>query len=220
MPDARENYTYLITTSILDSFEWFNNCPPSWKDKAHKDILSSLRREPWKPHKSAKRGMEFEDMVYAHARLKKSTGGSRHFQEVVNKCRGGKFQQVLKKNIKVNGNNVVLYGKVDVLFEDRILDIKTTENYRGASKYLNGWQHLLYLYMSGLQDFSYLVVLFEEYPSLLIVDKYETPFHTDNPIDLLEDIEHGIMDLHDWIDSEGLWHDYEMKFSNNWKKAR
>lgn len=215
---AKENYTYLITTSILDNFEWLNNCPPSWRDRAYAGIVSSIRRDPWKGHQAAQRGMDFEAQIYSHAKLKNSNSGSKHFQAIVNKCRGGKFQQVLKKEITVEGKKVVLYGKVDVLFPERILDIKTTENYRGASKYLNGWQHILYLYMSGLKDFSYLVALFEEYPSMTIIDKYETPFHVENPEELLLDIKAGITDFHDWLESESLFHDYEQKFSNNWKR--
>lgn len=218
MSRAKENYTYLITTSILDSFNWFNSCPPSWRDRAYASIIGNIKREPWKPHPTAKRGIQFESMIYAHARLQESEEGTKYFQNIVDKCRGGKFQQVLKKEINVRGKTVVLYGKVDVLFPDRILDIKTTENYRGDDKYLSGWQHILYLYMSGLKEFTYLVALFEEYPSLKIVDIYETPFRIQNPSSLLLDIKAGVETFHDWLESENLFFDYEQKFSNNSRK--
>ena len=177
-----------------------------------------MKREPWKAHPTARRGQEFESAIFAHARLKESNEGTKHFQNIVLKCRGAKFQQVLKKDITVRERNIVLYGKVDVLFPDRIIDIKTTENYRGEDKYLGGWQHILYLYMSGLKEFTYLVALFEENPSMTVIDVYETPFRIQNPGSLLLDIKAGIDEFHEWLEDEGLWFDYEQSFSNNRKK--
>lgn len=212
----KENYTYLITTSILDSFNWLNSCPPSWRDRAYKGIVASLKREPWTPHKTAERGINFENMIFSHSRSIVNNTGSKYFQAMVDRVKGGRFQQVIKKTIKgPRDRNVLLYGKADVVMPDKIIDIKTTEVYRGDDKYLNGWQHILYLYMTGLCDFTYLVALFEEFPSNNMIDVYAIDYHVDNPNELLQDIKDGVGRFHEWLEDEGLFHHYEQTFSNN-----
>ena len=53
----------LVTSSILDSFSWLSNCPPSWKEKALEEFGNSLKRiyTPLSP--AVKRGMDFEDRI-------------------------------------------------------------------------------------------------------------------------------------------------------------
>jgi len=148
--------------------------------------------------------------VYENA----GSGGSKHFREVADKVRGAKFQQVLKKNINVEGREVLLYGKVDALFPTRIVDIKTTENYRGNDKYMGGWQHTLYCYMSGLKEFDYLVALFEPYPRNTMIAVYEICYKAGSDEALLEEIQRGIWHFYEWLMVEELFYDYENIFSN------
>lgn len=203
----------LITTSILDSYRWYKICPPNWRDRAYKSLVSSIRREGYKPHKTAARGIEFEKAVY-----RKAGGGSELFNEIVGKCSGGRPQQVTKKTIQVQGRDVLLYGKIDVLFPHKIVDIKTTENYRGDDKYLGGWQHKIYLLCTGLNQFEYLVALFEPFPSNRMITYYETPYINDDHKALKEEVIEGIEEFFEWLKVEGLFYDYETIFSNPWGK--
>lgn len=210
-----EQTTLLITTSILDSYEWWKKCPPSWKTRAFNGIVASLRREPWTPHPTAERGIKFEDAIY-----KNHSGGSEKFRKIVDKCRGGKFQQTLKKEVTINGRKVLLFGKVDVIFpKKRIIDIKTTEGFRGNEKYLGGWQHKLYTYMSDVDLFEYTVVMFEEYPSNNIIGVYDIPYQVGCRKELWKDIYAGIWEFYEWLLENELFYDYEQIFSiPRWKR--
>lgn len=206
--------TLLITTSILDAFGWYRRCPPSWRKRAHADLVAKIRRERYEPHVSAQRGIEFEDAIY-----EQKTGGSAQFKRVSERCSGGIYQRVMKETIQVNGRDVLLYCKSDVLFPDvKLIDIKTTENYRGDDKYLQGWQHKLYLYVAGLSEFEYVVVMFDKFPSNTIVDHYVIPYTNDNPNELLKEIKAGIWDFYEWLVQEELFYDYEQIFSNARRK--
>lgn len=206
-----KNPSYLITPSILDSFRWLNVCPPSWRDRAYGSIVSTIRREPWKPSNSAKRGMKFEQTVYAKA-YSINESGSELFRSVVEIVKGGAYQKVLKKNIEVQGLDVVLYGKADVLFNDKIIDIKTTEKFN-KDNYLEGWQHRIYTFVSDIKDFEYLIVLFEPYPSLTIMDVMKVPYESTG--NELEEIKQETVKLFEWLKDERLFHDYEQIYSNN-----
>lgn len=70
--------------------------------------------------------------------------------------KGGLWQQTCKKDLRVNNQDFLLYGRVDVLKRDTIYDIKFTSNYE-LDKYLNSSQHLIYLYCLGLPKFQYLI---------------------------------------------------------------
>lgn len=68
----------------------------------------------------------------------------------------GLWQQSVKKEIRVGNQEFLLYGRTDVIKRDTIYDIKFTSNYE-LGKFLDSSQHLIYLYCSGLPNFSYLI---------------------------------------------------------------
>jgi len=214
---SQEQPTLLITTSILDSYAWYRKCPPNWRKNAYSSLVSTIRREKYTPHKTAQRGIDFEDAIYRSA-VGSAGAGSEKFNHVVEKVKRGRYQVTLKKNIEVEGRNILLFGKADVVFKNRIVDIKTTENYRGDDKYLSGWQHKLYLLMSELYDFKYLVTLFDKFPSNTIIGTYEVDYYNTNHQELLEDVKAGIWDFYEWLMSEELFYDYETIFSNSRRK--
>ena len=70
--------------------------------------------------------------------------------------KNGLWQESVKKEIKVGNQEFLLYGRTDVIKRDTIYDIKFTSNYE-LGKFLDSSQHLIYLYCSGLPNFSYLI---------------------------------------------------------------
>jgi len=155
--------SYLITPTLLDAYDWFNKAPQSWKKKAWEDLVRKLNRTSWTPTAAIKRGMAFEKKVYENCnRDLDSFSSTEIFKDVCREIKGGDFQKKLKKIIVVNDKEYLLYGKTDAWFPNVIKDIKTTKEYKGKSKYLSGWQHILYSYMSGIKDFKYIVVEWDD----------------------------------------------------------
>ena len=152
----------LITSSLFSSIDWHTNCPPSWKEKAIKDLRNMLARIWTTPNPAAQRGIDFEKLLYSVLRQGKEdkVNCSDEFREIMKTCKGGSFQKKTKKYIEVNENEYCLFGKIDVWFHDVIIDIKTTGNYKGEKNYLNSMQHKLYCYIEHIRNFEYVVAEF------------------------------------------------------------
>jgi hypothetical protein len=155
----------LITTSLISGIDWFTSCPPSWKRKAYQDLYNQLSRIWSDPSPAIKRGMDFEKHVYAtlskpDVNINKLNCSSL-YKKVLKLCKGGVFGSKNKNFILVDNKEYCLYGKEDVVFEDKIIDIKTTINFR-PKKYEKSFQHKIYLYNSGKLKFQYIVVVFED----------------------------------------------------------
>lgn len=170
----------LITPTLLDSIDWYNKCPPSWKQKAFNDLNGTLNRVPWEPNEEIKRGMAFEALICEN--LHKPLD---EFLAVFDKCparndmnlfyslgheKNGALsiqQRKLKRYVTVDGVEYLVFGKED-LFRfgppRQIIDIKTTHSYKGASSYLNKNQHVLYTFGEKGGEFIYAVAEFDDSP--------------------------------------------------------
>jgi hypothetical protein len=125
----------LITSSLVDSYDWLKNSPPSWKERAMTGFMNTLNRAPWTPDKKIMRGIEFENKVYEYARraeVPQST--STEFKEMVNEARGAIIQKKIKKIVTINGQSFCLYGKTDCSFPNIIKDVKTTASFKMSSR--------------------------------------------------------------------------------------
>jgi hypothetical protein len=144
----------LITPSILNSFEWLRNCPPSWSAKALKDAKSALLRR-FTSTKATQQGIRFENEIYSaltnDAMAESNDLIVDKFLEV---CRAGDFQAKYTKDVIVDGVTYTLYGKLDVDLPKVVLDLKTTKNYK-QGKYLATPQHLIYCFLTGKKEFEY-----------------------------------------------------------------
>jgi len=168
-------------------------------------------------------GNAFEDEVQKFAQiaefegLKEVTEGSKHFNKIATACIGGKFQQVCKKELQIGEYNVVFYGKMDVEFDDRIYDIKTTINYKGEQKYKKGWQHRLYPYLTGKTFFKYLVAEWAGEDRKELVDTYEIPIeHSESDMRYIgAQLSQAVHDLVAYLHDNDLYQDYLFTFSNN-----
>ena len=214
---------YLVTPTLLDSFEFAKNAPPSWKERALKGFIETIKREKPKPPLWVSKGIDFENAVQtacSKAKLKSQKEikeGSEWFRIVCNKCLGGTFQGVVKKEVVRDNKNLVFYGKTDVSFPERIIDIKTTLNWKGEEKYLRGWQHLFYLWITKKEYFEYLVVVWESETSNVIQRVELVPYmiFCANSKLLEQKIFDAVDEMIAFIHELDLYQDYLFTFSNN-----
>lgn len=211
----------LITTSLLGSISWARNCPPSWREKAFKDLRNQLARVWVEPEKGSaiERGIRFEKTVYALLNRGvdiESVNASDAFKEVLRKCENGEFQKRTKRFLTVAGEEYCIYGKIDVWkpTESKIIDIKTTSRFKGRDHYLGSMQHVIYCHNERVPDFTYLVVEFDGDGSNTIVDLHEIEYHNDNYDAMKAEIEDRIVDTMEFLQSdEELLKLYLTKFS-------
>jgi len=209
----------LITPTLLDAYDWFCKAPQSWKKRAFDDFTNKLNRTKWDPTPAIKRGIDFEKKVYANCNRDLETfKSSEIFKEVCKECKDGDFQKVLKKIIVIDGKEYLLYGKTDAWFSNIIKDIKTTKNYKGKSKYLNGWQHIIYCYVSNIPEFSYLVVEWsdevEKDDKLVPGELFKISYTMGNREENKEKIEEKIKEVIEFIEGDDeLSHAYYKIFN-------
>ena len=160
----------LITTSILDAIDWCKTAPDSinqatgntWKQDAYSQIKATLGRAPWNPTPAIVRGIDVENSIYAILRdgKEESITCSDSFRKVLMECKGGQFQKKTKTIIELDGVEYCLYGKIDVFFPTKIVDLKTTGKYSGKEKYLGTSQHHLYCFGENIPEFEYIIIEF------------------------------------------------------------
>lgn len=219
---------YLITSSLLDSFDWLKNCPKSWQKKAMDDFIGMLRREKRPTSPECQRGIDFENLVCKHYDLSeneyidflksyyKDLSGDRLSNAVrstlaIRKtCEGGKQQEKVMKDIVVDGNEYHLFGYADVILPNWIIDIKTTSHFKGDEVYLKRSQHRIYSICTEKEDFWYLVADFGggSYP----IEYYDILAKTNLEEDV-DVISNRIRNLMKFIDLSGLRKDYEEIFT-------
>lgn len=209
----------LVTPTLLDSFEFAKNAPPSWKARAMKDFISMITRARVSYPKWVKEGSKLEDDVYKACRLKQLAGiefdGSDLFKELVNLCYGGTFQGQLSKVAKVGEHEVYYFGKTDVDFPEITKDIKTTINFRGDHKYETKWQHKLYSWMNNKERFEYIIAVWKGEHDYTLKDVKTIPITLSDRKRLDRDIQLVTLELFEFVRANDLWKDYFFTFSKN-----
>lgn len=153
---------YLLTPSLLNSYAYYIQDEYKSPVDSRADFLKTLSREKFEPNESMIKGIQLEEHINQLTSNLPSTfndKGEAYIESVIaiaNIVRGGLWQQSVKKEIKVGNQEFLLYGRTDVIKRDTIYDSKYTSNYE-LGKFLDSSQHLIYLYCSGLPNFSYLV---------------------------------------------------------------
>lgn len=208
----------LLTPTLLDSVDWFHNCPQSWKESAYNGLKNTLSREPFKPNRAMKEGQKFEAYVYENAnKPKEHQTGTEKFQQVCDHVRGYAYQKKTNRHIVVDGHEFYLFGKMDAYKPNvKIIDIKTTGNYRGRDSYLQKWQHVFYCFTENCKDFLYLIVEWNdaENNDYTIKDVHEIYYHVDFPNELSAHVESGIRNFLKFLDAHEelkrlYFHDYQ-----------
>lgn len=204
----------LITSSLFGAVNWFMNSPPSWKERATKDLHNQLARVWTGANAAMQRGMDFEKAVYnMSAKDPANWTGSEFFKDVVRVVKGGIFQAKAKRFIEVAGEEYCLYGKIDVKFPMKIMDIKTTGNYKGKNKYLDSMQHKIYCFCESITVFEYVVAEFDG-DSNTIKDIHTVVYNVHNPESIKEELEDRITSLMTFLENDPkLMELYLTKFS-------
>lgn len=200
----------LITPSLLNSFNWLNKCPHSWREKALEDLTNLLNRAPFKPNKYFVRGNKYENQVRSICRGISPNDVMSTAVEMAELCKGGKWQEKIRAFIYIDDVPFCISGRIDVLFPDEIIDIKTTTTFKGDESYLSTSQHILYLFSAihkkmPQRQFKYLVTDFEQI--------HEVPFEVGDPALLRVEVWRMINEFLDYLNKhKDLLEAYETKF--------
>ena len=135
-----------VTPSLINS--WLNLLNNEYA--TIEDFLQTLNKEPYATNEYMQKGIDFEADVYA--------GKYPKFDKYINGC---------LKQVRIFGtcNGIGISGIIDVLQPNWIYDIKWTKSYQ-TGKYGKGSQHIFYPYVTGINNFAYIVnpdCYFEEY---------------------------------------------------------
>lgn len=160
---------YLMTHSLLSSWLYAMKENP-YEDATTErdplaDFLKVLNREPTPTTDAMQKGIDFEDLVTAitenescfgfyEAYVDGSLGGlvPADIQEhkwygaakiIADKVKGGVRQYAAKKEIRIHGLTLLLYGRLDWLKAGEIVDIKFSSGY-DKGKYFDSTQHPMY----------------------------------------------------------------------------
>lgn len=169
----------LITTSLIGAIEFYQTCPAHWKKDALKGLSNQLNRVKWEPTPAIQNGFDFEKRVELDSHKMKHMQsfeliGTDNYKSIVNKVFKGQFQRVTKKIVNIDGVEYCLYGRIDVYFPNKIVDLKTTGSYK-KDKYLKTTQHLMYCYSENTNTFQYIIAEWDLYPTIKAVhiENYE-----------------------------------------------
>ncbi len=157
----------LITQSLAGNIDFYKTANAEWKDRAYASLKNTLGRVWTGMSEPAQRGVDFENTIYNLLRAKKSLeeiGGSEYFQQIVKACEGGKFQEKIKFFLTIDDVEYCMYGKLDVLKPELIIDVKTTGKWNRWSeeKYYKSLQHHMYCFGKKIPKFEYHVAVFND----------------------------------------------------------
>ena len=154
---------YLLTHSLLSSWLYAMKDSPyedaTTERDSYQEFLQALRREPGEQTEAMRNGVEFEDLV---TDIVNGDADTEHkwyeaAAKVARIVKGGWLQYKAKKQITVSGEQILLYGRLDVLKAGEVIDIKFSKSY-DRGKYLSSTQHPTYLELiPEAEKFTYLV---------------------------------------------------------------
>lgn len=138
---------YLITASLLNSWLYLFKTSENYYTKTYEDFIKTLSREPIEETPAIIKGREFEDKAYR--------GEIDYMLPYVNNA---EIQVKAKRNLKVDGQEYLIYGICDLLKGGIIYDIKRVREYT-RGKYNWSAQHYVYFYLfKGAYEFIYLAI--------------------------------------------------------------
>lgn len=178
---------YMITHSLLSSWLHSMSDNPyadaTQEDSSKQDFLRVLFREPTPKTEAMQNGIDFEalvtDIVTGKLKIEEvpaqgvlpstetidgeSLYGKRYpkwylpAKKIADIVSGGQLQLVAQKRIQINGEEYLLYGRLDALKAGRIYDIKFTGTY-DRGKFFDSTQHPMYIELVPEADsFTYLI---------------------------------------------------------------
>lgn len=162
---------FLITASLLNSWQYYMNCREEYEESAKESFIASLQRIKYPTTPAQQTGIDFESNVFSvcdnkpiYNQVPTYVDCAKEISEII---KNGQRQVKVYKDMTIDNIDFFLYGIVDVLKGSYAYDIKYTGNYE-AGKFLNSAQHPLYLECLDVPNFAYLIsdgsnVWIEEY---------------------------------------------------------
>ena len=151
---------YLLTQSLLASWQYQFDCAEGQEDKAAEDFLRVLRREPTETTEAMQNGIDFENAINSYLKDDIKTFDERWgythiaIAEIV---RGAQSQVVAYKEKTIAGVDFMLYARCDFVRAGRIIDTKFVRQYE-VGKYFESPQHPMYFEcIPQAHEFVYLV---------------------------------------------------------------
>lgn len=185
----------LITATLLNSWKYlFNNqAGEESQETLYNDFLKVLKREPTETTPAMALGNEFEKECYE--------GKVEGISEII---KGGAFQLSTSKIETIGNYNFLLYGRIDVLKNGIIYDIKRVGKYSDVQKYYTSVQHVMYLKLiPQAKEFKYLISDGE----CIYTETYDRN-------DIIEPIETTIINFVNWLKRNDLFDLYVEKWGN------
>jgi len=147
---------YLITPTLLNSWSYYLNS----EEPDDASILATIRKAKMDPTPAMEQGNKFEADVFAWVdgyRCELMNDYWACVEEIAAKVTGGVRQLRVSKEIVVDGQAYLLYGKVDHVAGPRGSDLKWTGNYE-FPKFKDTAQHPVYLEcLPNVPMFQYLI---------------------------------------------------------------
>lgn len=175
---------YLRAADIHEELWGFSEQAPEfrWED-AERELIDRINRVEFKSE-AAERGTAFNMLVDAIANDQGDIPGRRHdgtweilqlngtdymfnsrkLHQIAERYRDAIAQVYVERTIDTRHGRVLLYGYIDELLPDVIVDIKTTRKFK-VNKFRHNWQHIVYPYCVNnryLRDFRYDVVILDK----------------------------------------------------------
>lgn len=155
---------YKIYPTLLDSFIYYQS---SESDQAEQDLINKINRVPFFSE-AAEKGTRFNkviDCVLDGNNIDTSEFDSKLIEEISEILADSILQVYTSCQINTGKGIVLMYGYIDYVKEDRVIDLKTTSKY-DLGKYYDSIQRHFYpvsLTMAGneINTFEFLVTDFE-----------------------------------------------------------
>ena len=145
-----------VTATLINSWLFYMKSREEYEQQAKEDFFNCLNKIKTEPTEAKQRGIDFENKIRLCDEQDLYSRTDNTVNEITDYIKGGLWQETVSKHIDIDGLNVLIYGKADVIKMDTIYDIKRVSTY-DIGKYTHSSQHLFYLYCTGLPVFKYLV---------------------------------------------------------------
>ena len=145
-----------ITATLINSWLFYIKSREEYEQQAKQDFFNCLNKVKTEPTEAMQRGIDFENKIRLCDEQDLYSRTDNTVNEITDYIKGGLWQETVTKHMDIDGLNVLIYGKADVIKMDTIYDIKRVSTY-DIGKYTHSSQHLFYLYCTGLPVFKYLV---------------------------------------------------------------
>ena len=181
MQNSQRLPDYKFYPSLLDAYNWYAS---SENEDAENELINKINRVPFESE-AASKGTWFNNLI-DQALIGIDKYGTNHLTgyagDIAEMLKGSARQVFCSTQIEVDGKVIELYGYIDYVKEDRVIDLKTTSQY-DLGKYKGSMQ--LHFYPVALTDegneinsFDFIVTDFknvytESYPVNYEVSKKE-----------------------------------------------